>query len=203
MAKSPEKRTSFHHGDLRAQLILAVRELVEIKGADGFSIAEAARAAGVSSGAPYKHFQDRPALLRAVAVDGMERLRKQMIDASDAHPAGSLDAITAIGMAYVAFAKGQPGVFRLMFGLTDGHEKSDELREAGRNTFAVVLGATARHVSEDVGSGSVAETAYLLWTHVHGHAFLSIDSKRQESHERPDDDYYVRRACAGVLASHR
>jgi len=198
-----KKQRGFHHGDLKAQLISAVRELVEKKGADGFSIAEAARVAGVSSGAPYKHFEDRPDLLRAVAVDGLERLREAMIDAMRKLDVGSLDAITAAGVAYVRFAKDQPGVFRLIFGLTDGHEKSQELSEAGRRTFGVVVQATADYFDSDISSAEVQETAYLLWTHVHGHAFLSIDEKRRKMASRPDDTYYVRRACAAVLKSHQ
>ena len=196
------KRRGFHHGDLRAELILAVRGLVEAKGADGFSIAEAARAAGVSSGAPYKHFEDRPALLRAVAVDGLERLRTAMLDAMRDHETGSLDEITAAGVAYVHFAQDQPGVFRLIFGLTDGHEKSAELAETGRRTFGVVLQATADYLGEPATSPAVQETAYLLWTHVHGHSFLSIDAKRKDVTERPDDWYYVERSCRSILASH-
>lgn len=200
-ATSKEPR-NFHHGDLRAQLILAVRALVEAQGADGFSIAEAARAAGVSSGAPYKHFEDRRALLRAVASDGLERLRVAMLAAKDGLRPGSLDTIAAIGLAYISFAKAQPGLFRLMFGLTDGHEKSAELAEAGQRAFAVVLEATADHVGQSAATSAVQETAYLLWTLVHGHAFLSIDAKRKDQAGRPDDEYYVRRASAAILGSH-
>lgn len=196
------KRRGFHHGDLRAQLIIAVRDLVEARGADGFSIAEAARAAGVSSGAPYKHFEDRPDLLRAVAIDGLERLRTAMLEAMEPYKQGSIEAITSAGVAYVRFAKEQPGVFRLMFGLTDGHEKSAELAETGRRTFGVVLQATAEFLGEPATSLAVQETAYLLWTHVHGHAFLSIDAKRRDAPGRPDDWYYVERSCKSVLGSH-
>jgi len=195
-------RRAFHHGDLRAQLVLAVRQLVEDKGADGFSIAEAARVAGVSSGAPYKHFEDRPDLLRAVAADGMARLREAMTQAKAQHPVGSLEGLVEIGLAYVKFAKAQPGVFRLMFGLTDGHEKSKQLAETGRRTFAVVLEATAHHVGETTESAAVQETAYMLWTHVHGHAFLTIDAKRRDEPHRPDDRYYVARACQAIIESH-
>ena len=201
-ADATRKKRAFHHGDLRAQLILAVRDLVETKGADGFSIAEAARAAGVSSGAPYKHFEDRPDLLRSVAADGMERLREAMQSAGDKHPPASLDGIIAIGMGYVDYAKVQPGVLRLMFGLTDGHEKAPELADVGRRTFGVVLSATANHVGDSIASPAVQETAYLLWTHVHGHAFLTIDAKRSVEEGRPDDRYYVARACKAILQSH-
>jgi len=193
-------RTSFHHGDLRAQLVRAVAQLVEDKGPEGFSIAEAARAAGVSSGAPYKHFADRSALLRAVAADGMDHLRAAMDAAGQGR--GSEDAIIEIGLAYVGYAKAHPGVFRLMFGLTDGHNKSPELTEIGRRTFGVVEAATARHFGQEITAPAVAETAYHLWAHVHGHAFLVIDDKRKSAVKRLDDRYYVTRACRGILSQH-
>ena len=84
MSDQTALRSSYHHGDLRAQLIAAVRDLVEAHGPDGFSVAEAARRAGVSSAAPYKHFKDRPELLRAVAGEGMDRLRAAMEAALEA-----------------------------------------------------------------------------------------------------------------------
>ena len=87
MTDLPPHRTSYHHGDLRAQLISAVSDLVETHGPDGFSVAEAARRAGVSSAAPYKHFKDRPEILRAVASEGMDRLREAMAAAAARYPA--------------------------------------------------------------------------------------------------------------------
>jgi hypothetical protein len=137
-----------------------------------------------------------------VAVDGLKRLRAAMVEATKPHEQGSLEAITAAGVAYVRFAKGQLGVFRLMFGLKDGHKKSAELAETGRQTFGVVLQATADYLGEPVASPAVQETAYLLWTHVHGDAFLSIDAKRVHAPWQPNAWYYVARSCKSILDSH-
>lgn len=170
-------RSSYHHGDLRAQLIAAVRDLVETHGPDGFSVAEAARRAGVSSAAPYKHFKDRPALLRAVASEGMDRLRAAMEAACTRHPPGSHAAVAAIGQAYVDFARAGPGVFRLVFGLTEGHETDPQLQEKGSACFGVVQGAVAAVLQAQPDDPRVQARAYMLWTCVHGHSFLTIDRK--------------------------
>ncbi len=194
-------KTAYHHGDLRAQLVAAVRELVELHGPEGFSIAQASRLAGVSTAAPYKHFKDKPEILLAVVSDGMDRLYRNMVDGVARYPLGSLDAISAAGLAYVTFAKTEPGVFRLMFGLTDGHEGKADLETKGRETFGVVIGATAAYLNQPASSVDVQERAYMLWCFVHGHSFLTIDGKRKDTPGRPDDWTYVTAVGRGILGA--
>lgn len=177
MTSQPSTRRSYHHGDLRAQLISAVGDLVEEHGPDGFSVAEAARRAGVSSAAPYKHFKDRPELLRAVASEGMDRLREAMTAAAAQHPEGSVESVAAIGKAYVDFARSGPGVFRLVFGLTEGHEEDAVLQQKGDGCFSVVRRAVGQVLSLPPDDPVVLERAHMLWTCVHGHSFLTIDRK--------------------------
>ena len=52
----------FHHGDLRNTLLAIARRLVQQHGPEGFSLREAAREAGVSPNAAYRHFTDKAAL---------------------------------------------------------------------------------------------------------------------------------------------
>src|SRR5882672_3385029 len=66
-------RRGYHHGNLREALIEAALRLIGEKGPGGFTVAEAARAAGVSPAAPYRHFRDGQDLLADVAVRGFER----------------------------------------------------------------------------------------------------------------------------------
>jgi AcrR family transcriptional regulator len=199
MTDQPATRTSYHHGDLRAQLIAAVRDLVETHGPDGFSVAEAARRAGVSSAAPYKHFKDRPELLRAVAGEGMDRLRAAMSAAAMRHPAGSIESVAAIGQAYVDFAREGPGVFRLVFGLTEGHEEEPHLQEKGWDCFSVVLRAVAAVLDLPVDDATVKERAYSLWTCVHGHSFLTIDRKTTGKFELASDWGFLLQVSALLL----
>lgn len=201
MTDQPATRTSYHHGDLRAQLIAAVRDLVETHGPDGFSVAEAARRAGVSSAAPYKHFKDRPELLRAVTSEGMERLRAAQEAALAAHPPGSIESVAAIGQAYVDFARSGPGVFRLIFGLTEGHEEEPRLLEKGWECFAVVLRTVAAVLDLPPEDDTVRQRAYALWTCVHGHSFLTIDRKTTGKFEMRDEWAFLMQVSAAMLGT--
>lgn len=198
-ASPTPKRTAYHHGDLRAQLVAAVRDLVEIHGPEGFSIAQAARLAGVSSAAPYKHFKDRPEILRAVASAGMDDLREGMEDTARAYGEGSLERIAAIGKAYVNFARTFPGVFRLVFGLTEGHEHDPELSAKGKACFDVVVRATAATLKRMPDDPAVQLHAYILWSSVHGHSFLTIDRKTAEIDAEVDDWVYLMAVARAVL----
>lgn len=103
----------YHHGDLREALIQAALDLVAERGADGFSMREASRRAGVSSGAPYRHFADNDALLRATA-----RRVSRLLGAAQQEAAGRFEEpgmrLRAIGVAGVRFAIEHPHLFRLL-----------------------------------------------------------------------------------------
>ena len=192
-------KAGYHHGDLRAQLVAAVRDLVEEHGPEGFSVAEAARRAGVSSAAPYKHFRDKPEILRAVASEAMDRLRSGMEAGVAAHPAGSVEGIAAMGLAYVDFARNGPGVFRLVFGLTEGHEDDPALLEKGQACLAVVAQTVAASVGRSPDAPEVQRASYILWSFVHGHSFLTIDRKNDKQGTQVDDWTYLMTVSRAVL----
>jgi AcrR family transcriptional regulator len=194
-------KAAYHHGDLRAQLIAAVRELVETHGPEGFSVAEAARRAGVSSAAPYKHFKDRPEILRGVVSEAMDRLRAAMEAGAAAHSRGSIEAVAAVGQAYVDFARAEPGVFRLVFGLTEGHENAPDLLAKGEGCFGVVVQAVAACLGRPLGNQDVERRAYMLWSFVHGHSFLTIDMKHKVASAEIDDWDYLLTVSRAILAS--
>ncbi|MEM9048664.1 MAG: TetR/AcrR family transcriptional regulator [Pseudomonadota bacterium] len=177
-AETPGK--PYHHGDLRGHLLRVVRDLIETDGPDGFSVAEAARRAGVSSAAPYKHFRDRAEILHAIASDALERLGKAMAESAAPFPRGSIEAVAALGKAYIDFAHTEPGIFRLTFGLTEGQEQDPALMEKGRATFGIVKQEVAAVLGLPVAHLHVQRGAYLLWTVVHGHSFLGIDCKNTQ-----------------------
>ena len=76
-------RRGYHHGNLREALISAALDLIAQKGPAGFTFAEAARAAGVSPAAPYRHFRDRDALMADVARRGFEQFEQRLSAAWD------------------------------------------------------------------------------------------------------------------------
>ena len=190
---------SYHHGDLRAQLIATVTQLVEERGADGFSITEASRRAGVSSAAPYKHFRDKPEIMRAVTAAAMERLADRMEEGAAAHPRGSLGRVSAIGRAYIAFALAEPGLFKVMFGSEAGAVEDPDLHALGLRTFGIVLDAVAARRGAAPDAPEVRLRAYTLWTIVHGHSFLAINENTPADGERPDEETFLANAARQVV----
>ena len=129
---------AYHHGNLREALIQAARELIKEKGPAGFTFADAARSAGVSAAAPYRHFRDREALLADVAREGFQRFEAML---STGWAGGKPDALTAfnnIGRAYLAFARAEPAYYAAMFESGLPPDLNAELRAAGDRAFAVL-----------------------------------------------------------------
>ena len=174
---APNQRSSYHHGDLRAQLIEATRQLVEQKGPDHLSVSEASRLAGVSTAAPYKHFKNKDELLRAVAFEGMVRQYQQMLAALAPLPERSLSRISALGRVYVTFAQAEPAVFRVMFGLSKDHADDATMVDKGAETFGLVQQEVAAYRGSDTVEEIDIHRAFQLWSFVHGLSFLLIDGK--------------------------
>ena len=106
--KRRAREGAYHHGNLREALIQAARELIKEKGPAGFTFADAARSAGVSPAAPYRHFRDREALLADVAREGFTRF-EAMLTTGWAN--GKPDALTAfhnVGRATGSFKGAKP-----------------------------------------------------------------------------------------------
>lgn len=109
------QRRTYHHGNLKEVLLEAARKLIEEHGAFGFSLTEAARLAGVSPAAPYRHFRDRDALLAEVARSGFERFAARLDAAWNNGIPTPLSAFENLGRAYLAFAREDPASYAVMF----------------------------------------------------------------------------------------
>ncbi len=158
---------NYHHGRLREALIAAALDILNEGGPGALSLREAARRAGVSAMAPYRHFADREALLAGVAAVGFERFRDALV-AADASCRGS-DALIAQGAAYVGFALAHPALFRLMFGATPA--KSANLASVGASAYRVL----AERVASLVGPARAEDWTLACWSIVHGVAMLALD----------------------------
>jgi AcrR family transcriptional regulator len=111
----PPAPKPYHHGDLRHALIDAALRLAEEGGPDQISMREAARRAGVSPGAPFRHFETRDALMTAVAVEAQRRFRGEIERALATIPATNpLGRLRGFGLAYLRWAMRNPAHFEII-----------------------------------------------------------------------------------------
>jgi AcrR family transcriptional regulator len=169
-------RRNYHHGALREALLSAARRLIAEKGVAGFTLSDASRLAGVSSAAPYRHFRDKEELVAEVARLGFvafgQRLQAAALEASSQ---GGAAAFMAMGRAYLAFARTEPGAYAAMF--TAGMKKGEtRLDGAGEGAFATLVEGLRRAFGGSVPEGlDPLRLAFQIWAFSHGVAMLERD----------------------------
>jgi AcrR family transcriptional regulator len=181
----------YHHGNLKEALIRAALELIAQKGPAGFTFAEAARWAGVSPAAPYRHFRDRDELLIDVARRGFDRFAVTLESAWDGGRPDAFKALDRLGKAYLRFARSEPAYYSAMFEAGIPPEASAELKEAGQRTFAVLRTATERLVANIPARNRppVLMMTLHIWAVSHGIASLfgRGDAARRSFPMSPED----------------
>lgn len=190
------RQARYHHGDLRRGLIDAALELVQQEGVGTLSLREVARRAGVSHAAPYRHFPSKEALLAAVAEEGFLDFGKAL-EAAAAGAGSSLQALQAIGVAYVEFALSQPAHFRVMFGAGSSAACDyPELAAASEGAYSVLVRTMQQNIDAgEVQDAPAAQLALVAWATVHGLAALLLDGMVQGA-GAPDE---LARMVTGVL----
>lgn len=168
---------SYHYGDLREALIAeATRALEAGDGTPG--LRDVARRVGVSPTAVYRHFASRDALLGAVAERGFEDLGERF----DESARGRVPGLPGFGLAYVAFARDRPTMFRLMFGGTipvhaRGSRGEEEGERIGSGAYRSLLRAVAMARGASMDDPEVLVAAVRAWSLVHGYAMLLLDDR--------------------------
>jgi AcrR family transcriptional regulator len=109
------ERSSYHHGNLRQALVEATADLIRELGPQAFTLTEAARRAGVSAAAPYRHFKGRDDLREEVARQGFVEFAGRLEAAFDEGRPRPLTAFLRMGQAYLDFARDRPGYYMAMF----------------------------------------------------------------------------------------
>jgi AcrR family transcriptional regulator len=189
--QGPGGRRGYHHGNLREALIQAALDLIAKKGPAGFTFADAARWAGVSAAAPYRHFRDRDALIADVARRGFELFAVHLDRAwNDGRP-DPFAAFENVGRAYLAFARDEPAYYSAMFEAGLSLDEGPDLREVAERSFAVL-----RTASETLCARLPAEKrppalmmSLHIWALSHGIAslFARGDSGRRSLPMTPED----------------
>ncbi len=166
--KHDRGKRGYHHGNLREALLFAAIGLIADKGLQGFTFADAARAAGVSPAAPYRHFADRDALLSEVAQYGFERFADRLEAAWNRGQPSPFAALEAVGQAYLAFARQERPLFAAMFqtGLPD----QPALRASADRAFGA-LQTACQGLAETLPPAKrppVRMMSYHIWALSHG-----------------------------------
>jgi len=180
----------YHHGNLREALIQAALDLIAEKGPTGFTFADAARLAGVSAAAPYRHFRDRDALLSDVATRGFVLFTAALEKAWDEGRPDAQTAFERLGKSYLAFARQEPAFYSAMF--ESGLPLSNpELRDAGERAFAVLRRAAETLVATLPAKGRppASMVSFHVWALSHGIAslFARGDQGRRALPMSPED----------------
>lgn len=159
-------RPSYHHGDLRAVILGEAARLVAERGADGVSLRELARSAGVSHAAPAHHFTDRRGLFTALATQGFRLLAEALADARG--------HFTDAALAYVRFAIEHSGHYRVMFdrSLLDAADAELAAAEAAAGAELSRGVATLRDPQARADPGAAQLAA---WSLVHGFSMLWLN----------------------------
>jgi AcrR family transcriptional regulator len=189
--QGPGGRRGYHHGNLREALIAAALDLIRKKGPAGFTFADAARSAGVSPAAPYRHFRDRDALLVDVARRGFELFAERLDRAwADGRPE-PLTAFENLGRAYLAFARDEPAYYSAMFEAGLPLDDDRDLAQAAERSFAVL-----RSAAEALCARMPRETrppalmmSFHIWALSHGIAslFARGDGGRRKLPMNPEE----------------
>ena len=159
-------RDTYHHGDLKAAILAKAAGLVAERGADGISLRELAREAGVSHAAPAHHFTDRRGLFTALAAQGWRMLADAL---ADARP----DFIAA-ALAYVRFALDHPGHYAVMFDRSLVNPDDPDL-VAAENAAGVELAHGVGTLKDQRAKADPDNAALAAWSLVHGFAMLRLN----------------------------
>lgn len=160
------RRDTYHHGDLKAVILARAAALVAERGADGVSLRELARAAGVSHAAPAHHFTDRRGLFTALAAQGFRLLADAL---AEARP----DFIEA-ATAYVRFALGHPGHYAVMFDRSL-YDTTDAALMSAETAAGAELSRGIATLSDPHARADPDGAALAAWSLVHGFSMLRLN----------------------------
>lgn len=176
-AKTPG-RSSYHHGNLRDTLIDAAVQLIEEGGPDNVSVREAAKRAGVSPGAPFRHFSNKTALMTAVAEQAMSRFRSEITNAvENVATDDPIERFAAVGIAYLRWAIRNPTHFQIIStrSLIDW-DSSESLRRDNEAVRSLMEGSMAEAQRRNMlRSDDITETQIAARALVYGLARMYID----------------------------
>jgi AcrR family transcriptional regulator len=151
-------------------------QLVEQHGVKGLALSDAARLAGVSVAAPYRHFTDKEALLAEIAAEGFRLFRDALATASQSHPKDKVKRLVEMGVAYVEFALQHRSHFKVMW---EGGISKEKYPEVGRTAYEayLLLEKAAKDLLPASPPGRQQTLVATAWSLVHGYASLTLEQE--------------------------
>ncbi|MCZ7675737.1 MAG: TetR/AcrR family transcriptional regulator [Roseovarius sp.] len=163
-------KRGYHHGNLRKALVEAALALIEERGPTGFALSEAAKRAGVTPAAVYRHFAGREDLIAEAARQGYAIFTDVMQYAFDQGQPSALASFEATGRAYLAFARRYPGHYIAMFESGISVNRTPELAAIAARARAVLERAAeglSRHIPPEKRPPPAMFSAH-VWALSHG-----------------------------------
>lgn len=168
-------KRKYHHEDLRSILVKAASILLEEEGMENLTMRNLSKKVGVSRSAPYRHFQDKTALLGAVAAEGFNRLGDTLacLPEEDVEP---VRRFRLCSCAYVRFAVNSPRLYTLMFGFElAGGAPVPELTDSAERAFSGIVECIISCQNENAFKRSnPLGMANVCWSSLHGLSMLLI-----------------------------
>ncbi len=163
-------KRGYHHGNLRQALVDAALQLIEEKGPTGFTLSEAAKSAGVTPAAVYRHFEGREDLIAEAARQGYQIFADLMDYAYAKGQPSALASFEATGRAYLAFARKYPGHYVAMFESGISINRTPELAILANRALGVLERAAvelSQHIPPDKRPPAQMVSAH-IWAMSHG-----------------------------------
>jgi AcrR family transcriptional regulator len=183
-------KRGYHHGNLKQALIDAALELIEARGPTGFTLSEAAKQAGVTPAAVYRHFEGREDLIAEGAMQGYEIFADLMAFAYQSGQPSALKAFEATGRAYLAFARKYPGHYIAMFESGISVNRTPELAAVANRANGVLeqaAGDLSQHIPEDKRPPASMFSAH-IWALSHGVVELFARNSPGRASPYPPED---------------
>jgi AcrR family transcriptional regulator len=189
MARIAKKSGTYHHGDLRRVLLETAVKVIETDGLGALSLQALTRRAGVSSGAPYYHFESREQLLVALGDQGFELLIAEMKRAAAEADDDAASHLRALGVGYIRFALAHRGHFRVMFRPELQGNLANPEKIQGGEGFEMLRQAIIRCQAEGLApAGDPMPLVLVAWSCVHGASALWIDGSLGNKRFIPDPE---------------
>lgn len=192
------RKHPYHHGDLRTALIEAALSLVEEHGVKGLALSDAARQAGVSVAAPYRHFKDKEALLAEIAAEGFVLFRDALARAAQSNPKDKVQRLVEMGVAYVDFAIEHRSHFKVMWESGIPKEQYPDVGKAGQEAY-LLLEKAAIDLLPGASPGRQQALVAAAWSIVHGYASLTLESALRVAPTGGNDKKQLRQALHLLL----